>query len=757
MSRLTKMTALLGSQLGDKRSHPDKLLIDHLRNVAGFAKKLADNQGVAVNGDLLSAIALTHDLGKVHPRFQKLLDGIGAGVNHAKPSAWFTYSITDDIWAAEIVCRHHTGLRNIDDMIADWASNDDFEKVMIKLLPDWPFMITEDQVTDLQFSLYSTLKYEMKIDHWLKIRLLYSLLISADRMEAIGIKDLPVKGIPGFSHPVLPSRSEKIDAWRQSIKEACIQKAKDVRGPGVYTLTLPTGAGKTLTGLAIAHEWAIGFGCKSIIYGLPFISIVEQTASVAKEVFGNVNVQEDHSLAYGKGHDEDTADYSKETVAWKKMSTLFRFWREPVVLTTLVHLWDALFNPKANRTMNFHRLSNAVVILDEPQTISPRFWKGFGQVLSYLSQKWNTFFLLMTATQPQIASHRELAPPNTFFPYNRHRYEILVEEESRKIKKIKIDELADILKERFPVQEYSGLVVVNRKKSAVQAYRALESLNLKAPILLLSGWVTPYRRRIILRYLKWLEKKGRRHYLAATQVVEAGVDLDFSWVFRDLGPMDSIIQVGGRCNRHSREDCQGKVLVGEIINNKGHSSWRNIYDEILIDKTKEVLVDKPIFTEKDVGTIVDEYYRRILEGLTSISIFEKLSKGEWGEYPKLIDEEDEGTNSVTVFVEENSKLLPMLKKLEETDWTLEARDEQKKLVQKIMQYAIEIPKTMISACRTLCANFHTNDEEPIFRPVFEGRAWLLRKEAVKKEGGLYSPVLGFIPPEEDDETIPSML
>ena len=200
------------------------------------------------------------------------------------------------------------------------------------------------------------------------------------------------------------------------LRKPCIQKAKDVRGPGVYTLTLPTGAGKTLTGLAIAHEWAIGFGCKSIIYGLPFISIVEQTASVAKEVFGNVNVQEDHSLAYGKGHDEDTADYSKETVAWKKMSTLFRFWREPVVLTTLVHLWDALFNPKANRTMNFHRLSNAVVILDEPQTISPRFWKGFGQVLSYLSQKWNTFFLLMTATQPQIASHRELAPPNTFFP-----------------------------------------------------------------------------------------------------------------------------------------------------------------------------------------------------------------------------------------------------------------------------------------------------------------------------------------------------
>ena len=152
------------------------------------------------------------------------------------------------------------------------------------------------------------------------------------------------------------------------------------------------------------------FHAKSIIYGLPFISIVEQTASVAKGVFGNENVQEDHSLAYGKGQEGEAVDYSKEAAAWEKMSTLFRYWREPVVLTTMVHFWESLFNPKANRSMNFHRLCNAVVILDEPQTISPRYWKGFGQLLSYLSQKCNTFFLLMTATQPQIASQEELAP-----------------------------------------------------------------------------------------------------------------------------------------------------------------------------------------------------------------------------------------------------------------------------------------------------------------------------------------------------------
>ncbi|NLZ39598.1 MAG: hypothetical protein GX893_08360 [Firmicutes bacterium] len=423
----------------------------------------------------------------------------------------------------------------------------------------------------------------------------------------------------------------------------------------------------------------------------------------------------------------------------------------------MVHFWESIFNPRANRSMNFHRLSNAVVILDEPQTISPRYWHGLGQLLAYLSQKCNTFFLLMTATQPQIVSEKELAPPNILFPYNRHQYEVVMAENEETIKKVKIEELAGLLKAHLAIEKYSGLVVVNRKKAAVQAYRVLESLNLQAPILLLSGWVTPYRRRIILRYLKWLEKKGIRHYLAATQVVEAGVDLDFGWVFRDLGPLDSIIQVAGRCNRHSKKDFLGKVVIAEIVNNRGHSTWRNIYDEILIDKTKEVLINKPSFSEQDVGGIVDKYYKKILEGLAEIPLFERLSQGQWGEYAKLYAEEDEVTNNVTVFIEENASLWPMLKKLEEAEWTLKDRDEQKRLIQKVMQYAIEIPKNMISACRSFCANLFTEDDEPIFRPIFEGRAWLLRKEAIRKEGGLYSPVLGFIPPEIDDEEFSSIL
>src|SRR5690606_12365014 len=269
MSLLTKMNALLGSLLGEKRSHPIKLLIEHLRKVAEFAQALAANQNLELDKSILTAIALTHDIGKVHEKFQKLLDSVGTGINHAKPSAWFTYSVTDDILAAEVVRRHHTGLRNLDDLIADWASDQEGNKVMKSLLPDWPFTLGEDSFFNLQLYLYSNLKYETGIEHWFNLRLLYSLLIAADRMEAVGITSLPNKKIPGFSQPRLPSRSEKIDSWRQNVKEACLQKAKKIEKSGVYTLTLLTGAGKTLTGLAIAYEWARRYHAKSIIYGLP--------------------------------------------------------------------------------------------------------------------------------------------------------------------------------------------------------------------------------------------------------------------------------------------------------------------------------------------------------------------------------------------------------------------------------------------------------------------------------------------------------
>ena len=224
MLQLTEMSILLGSLLGSKRSHPNKFLSDHLMNVAEYAKKLAKNQNLKIDENLLLAISSTHDVGKVHPLFQKHLDGIGQGVNHAKSSAWFTFSITNNIWAAEIVCRHHTNLRNINEMITEWANDNSYTKTLKSLLPNWPYAITDEQFDELQDYLYFDLMSELSIEKWLSIRLLYSLLISADRMEAIGIESLEINELPDYLRTIKHSSNE-INDWREKTKQLCLQKS----------------------------------------------------------------------------------------------------------------------------------------------------------------------------------------------------------------------------------------------------------------------------------------------------------------------------------------------------------------------------------------------------------------------------------------------------------------------------------------------------------------------------------------------------
>ncbi|BBB93532.1 CRISPR-associated helicase Cas3' [Methylomusa anaerophila] len=750
MSRVTEIAALLGSLLGEKRSHPGKKLIEHVLGVARLMEALSAEQGLNCDPEQIKAVALTHDIGKAHPEFQDYLEGKGEGVNHAKPSAWFTYTLLQDFWLAEVVCRHHTHLYSSKDLSKDWLP-DSFslpkqQKRMRQLVAGWPWLLSEEEYFDLEdtiMALGRDMAKSSDLDLWLRVRTLYSLLIAADRMEAIGVEQLLREPMPDFNQPIFPGRSAEVDAWRQNLQQTCLNQAREIAKPGVYTLTLPTGAGKTVTGLSVAYEWAKRFNCKSIIYALPFISIVEQTTNVAKAVFGDSAVQEDHSLAYGQ-EEKETEKRSPGVVAWRKVSALFRYWREPVVLTTMVQFWDAIFNSRANRTMNFHRLSNAVVILDEPQTIPPAYWRGLGDTLTYLSNKWGTFFLLMTATQPRIPAELELAPPQTFFPQVRHHYEYLPD-------KYPLEVLPELLAKNLPPQlsmrKNSGMVVVNTKKAALDVYRLFEAMNLEGPVLFLSGWVTPWRRQLTLKQLKKLEEDKALRYLVATQVVEAGVDVDFSWVFRDIGPLDSIIQVAGRCNRHLIGIVPGKVLIAELIGKNGRSLWNCVYSDVLVGRAKDVLQKQSVFDEKDVPAIVAEYYQRVETGLTPCDIAGNLAQGMWHDMPDLIDKSQRDT--VTVFVEETDEVWPLLKKLQDQHWDLTRRDEKKRLLQQAQQYALEIPARQLRACELKCSAFYSTDGEPVFRQVFEGKAWFISKAAIRADG-LYHPAIGFIPPEEDE-------
>jgi CRISPR-associated endonuclease/helicase Cas3 len=736
MSRVTEILALLGSLLGNTESHPGKLLTKHLEGVAELMMMLAKQAGIRIEPELLLSVALTHDIGKVHADFQAYLHDKGAGINHAKPSAWFTYSLVHNLWTAEVVCRHHTHLYDVEGIGAEWMLNAEAlckeQQRMASLVPKWPWRLKEaDRKAIREFFMeYSD---TIGMEKWFEVRTMYSLLVTADRMEAIGVEQLTYRTMPAFQWPVLEPSSFMMDEWRTHVQAVCFAQAKTITKPGVYTLTLPTGAGKTLTGLAIAREWSERLGLNTMVYALPFISIVEQTTQEAKKVFGPECIQEDHSLAYG-GQGEELKTPGE--VAWRRMSALFRYWREPIILTTLVQLWDALFNSRANHTMNFHRLHNAVIILDEPQTIPAKYWENFGRVLAYISQQCHTYFLLMTATQPHIPAHGELAPVGLTFPYIRHEYKILPE-------KYQLAALPNLLTDHVPLRQEAGMIVVNRKKIALDVYRLLSAMNMEAEIFFLSGWVTPWRRQRTLKQLKALGKK--RHYLVATQVVEAGANLDFGWVFRDLGPLDSIIQVAGRCNRHLNRPQPGIVVVAELLSDTGQPFWQKVYDEVLIDSVKQVLSKYTCFNEQDVPRIIDEYYRLAKE-TTPEPIFEKLVKGCWNSIPNLIP--DDGRDNIMMFVEEDKSVWPIIHRLQTETWDLENRDEKKRLTQQLQQFAIEIPAKLFKNCMWKSSTFYSEDGESVLREIFDGNALFLSKTGIKEVGGLYHPRLGFIPPEE---------
>lgn len=734
MSHGAEKILSLGFLHGDLRSHPHKKLAAHLNGVAAISERLAETYELPVNKSLLKQIAITHDLGKAHPDFQAYLDKKGPGVNHAEPSAWFTYLLTHDLWAAEAVRRHHTCLRDVDDLEEDWlpdgAAEDKINNRLCRFLPEWPLPLTKGKWKELDNLLSDG--PDVSIDEWLKLRLLYSVLIAADRMEALGIRDFSSAAVPAFM-PLSFKGQTALGQWREKTRQICIKQAEKIEKPGVYTLTLPTGAGKTLLGLEIARTWADKFKYRAIIYALPFISVVEQNAAVAKKVFGAA-VQEDHSLAYAGGQETDFGNV--KDAFWQRMLSLFRYWREPVVVTTMVQLWEALFNTNANKTMNFHKLSRAVVILDEPQSISPNLWGGLSDTLNYLSDKLGTTFLFMTATQPHINAAAELAPRDLSRTFERHRYLV-------KSKKYEFDELCDLLCDNLPVTQGSGLIVLNTKRAAIKAYEALKTVITDAPMLFLSAWMTPWHRKKVLAQLRQLEEQNIQRYLISTQVVEAGVDLDFDWVFRDMGPLDSIVQVAGRCNRHLKCLQPGKVLVAELMN-RSRTIAKAVYDDILLFATSETLPRDHEFGENEVVRLIDTYYTKILDALRSVPIYKNLSSGKWNEVPPLIDKQK--YREADVIIEQSGEVRKILEQLQNRQWSLEERHEQKQLFRELQQYMISIPEKYIRACRSAMTEIATQDTLEPFGEVFGGHAYLMTRDGMNT--GLYDAVLGFVPPDD---------
>lgn len=536
-------------------------LEDHLRAVADLAAGFAQRLGAAEAGHYLG---LWHDIGKLHPDFQRYLLAAEAGVRRGGPRV--DHKAAGALLAVETygalalpLQGHHGGLTSLGGL-KDWLGEHTSdarhalhmaEAALPGLRPVALPMPEHTQRDPLSAELF--------------LRLLFSALVDADYLDteahfspdragfrgtSTGLADL-WRRFEADQASLSGQNDDVVNRVRHAVYQACLAAAEGP--PGLYRLTVPTGGGKTRSAMAFALRHALRHGMERVIIAVPFLSITEQTVAVYRQILetdGRPVVLEHHSgasFADGTTGDEDTA-------GWARLAA--ENWDAPVIVTTTVQLFDSLFANRPQATRKLHRLANAVILLDEVQALPPHRLAPILDALQHLTA-YNTTVVLSTATQPAFEAipgfaslrTREIVPdaPQHFGALERVRYEWRLDEPMA---------WADVATELLA--EPRAMVIVNTRRDAQALYA--EVLRHDPHALHLSAAMCGLHKRRVLDDVRRRLAAGEPCHLVSTQVVEAGVDLDFALVLRAIAPLDAIIQAAGRCNREGRL-YRGRVLV----------------------------------------------------------------------------------------------------------------------------------------------------------------------------------------------------
>ena len=342
---------------------------------------------------------------------------------------------------------------------------------------------------------------------------------------------------------------------RGEVLRACVKAAS--KPQGIFRLTVPTGGGKTRSSMAFALRHGIEHGLRRVVVAVPFTTITQQTATVYREIFGDDRVVlEHHSAASeGAGAAGDDEDNFADDAVWHRLAA--ENWDAPIVVTTTVQLFESLFSNRRSKTRKLHNLAHSVIILDEAQALPAGLLSPILSGLRELSENYSASVVLSTATQPAfelIGEFREIEAQEIVRDHERH-FQML-----RRVRyEWRIDEPHDWQQvAQWVRDERSALVVVNTKRHAMELLDELDDPD----VLHLSTLLCGAHRKAVLDDIRRQLAEGSPCRVVSTQVVEAGVDLDFNTVFRAEAPLDAIIQAAGRCNREGRMGTSGgKVVV----------------------------------------------------------------------------------------------------------------------------------------------------------------------------------------------------
>lgn len=655
-------------------SHPNKLLEEHLLNVARISTHnlIASpveniyNYDKTILRQLVKTCGLCHDIGKSTDYFQKYLFAEEKNKKKFKAmpetqhgllsavvafyAAKTEFAEREDLQSEEkaflaftafwIIRKHHG---NLEDIIDETAIPDKDRAILEKqiesidetrlsiltdklklaglkqsltksIMLEWVSLIG-DELKKLRRR-FRKLEREKSISPYLLINYIFSLLIDADKSEVV-LHDVPKRNPLILKHNLVDEYKAKLSFEKSNLNNLREEAYREVLSQNlnlnerVYSINLPTGLGKTFTSFAFALKAREEIRDKKgyaprIIYSLPFLSIIEQNAKEIENILraGGFKVSTDLLL---KHHHLSEIYYKQEENEFEKdeAKILIEGWNSEIIITTFVQLFHTLLSNKNRSLRKFHRLSGSIIILDEVQSIPFKYWLVVKETLNQLMEELDSYVVFVTATEPLIFDRKEVISLVQREKYFSVLNRVTIKPQCQTA--LTIEEFAQNINFE-PDKNY--LFILNTINSAKALYELLKTKIKEEEMVFLSTHIVPKERLDRIELMKSKKVKAA----VTTQLVEAGVDIDFDVVYRDFAPLDSINQSAGRCNRNDTE--QGEVIVVRLKDDRRqYSSY--IYDNVLLDITGKILEKNDYIKEMDFLNIVNSYYKTMQERMAN--------------------------------------------------------------------------------------------------------------------------------------------
>ncbi|MDR0813408.1 MAG: CRISPR-associated helicase Cas3' [Oscillospiraceae bacterium] len=552
----------------DKKVLPEsewQTLDAHLTAVAALAREFAEQFGA---GELAYAAGLLHDIGKATETFQQRLRGKNIHADHKTAGARIAvarYGKQLGKLLAYIISGHHGGL-------PDDASNygEGLDEMLSR--PDSELLCT---IPETSASIMLPKTEAQSIEHLafyitMLTRMVFSALVDADYLdtEAFASHDkselrpkLPPIAcycelfVPKLQKLLSYPQDNPVSIARRGVLSACLSAAESPRG--FFKLTVPTGGGKTLSSLAFALRHAEKHGMKRIIYAIPFTSITEQTADVFREIFGSDLVLEHHSNAGAENKADGSDENGNERDVIRRLAC--ENWDAPLVVTTNVQFFESLFAAKPSKARKLHNIANSVIILDEAQSLPDDLLLPTLAALKCLVADFGATVVFCTATQPSLKPKwLDGLAVTEIVPDTGALFSELSRTKVSQIGEISNEVLAEQLRGRK-----QALCIVNTRGHAKKLFNLLGDSD---GFYHLSAVMCPEHRTRVLDEIKARLTNNQRCVVVSTQLIEAGVDIDFPCVYRSVAGIDSIAQAAGRCNREGElTDENGEPIPGEVL------------------------------------------------------------------------------------------------------------------------------------------------------------------------------------------------